>query len=111
MEELSKMKGVTIIPEGRLEKPELFSPYVVQAAFSNIPGNVMLRALDSQGFCISTGSACSSKKNNRPVLESMHVDAKLRENSVRFSFGPHTTKKALDSLLDAVSKINSTFNK
>lgn len=111
VEELSKIKGVTIIPEGRLEKPELFSPYVVQAAFSNIPGNVMLRALDSQGFCISTGSACSSKKNNRPVLEAMHVDAKLRENSVRFSFGPHTTQKALDCLLDAVSKINSTFNK
>lgn len=109
--QLSQLKGCTIIPQSRLEKPELFSPFVVQAAFSKIPGNVMLRALDSEGFSISTGSACSSKKNNRPVLEAMHINSDLRETSVRFSFGPHTTKKAVSELLQAVSKINSTFNK
>lgn len=108
--ELSKLKGCTIIPQGRLEKPELFSPYVIQAAFEHIPGNVMLRALDAEGFYISTGSACSSKKNNRPVLEAMHVDSKLRETSVRFSFGPHTTQKAVQDLIEAVSKVNSMFN-
>ena len=111
VEQLANLKGCTIIPQSRLEKPELFSPFVVQAAFSKIPGNVMLRALDSEGFSISTGSACSSKKNNRPVLEAMHINSDLRETSVRFSFGPHTTKKAVSELLQAVSKINSTFNK
>lgn len=111
IKQLSQLKGCTIIPQTRLEKPELFSPFVVQAAFSKIPGNVMLRALDSEGFSISTGSACSSKKNNRPVLEAMHINSDLRETSVRFSFGPHTTKKAVSELLQVVSKINSTFNK
>lgn len=111
VEQLANLKGCTIIPQSRVEKPELFSPFVVQAAFSKIPGNVMLRALDSEGFSISTGSACSSKKNNRPVLEAMHINSDLRETSVRFSFGPHTTKKAVSELLQAVSKINSTFNK
>ena len=109
--QLSQLKGCTIIPQTRLEKPELFSPFVVQAAFSKIPGNVMLRALDSEGFFISTGSACSSKKNNRPVLEAMHINNDLRETSVRFSFGPHTTQKAVSELFKIVSKINSTFNK
>ena len=109
--QLSQLKGCTIIPQSRLEKPELFSPFVVQAAFSKIPGNVMLRALDSEGFSISTGSACSSKKNNRPVLEAMHINNDLRETSVRFSFGPHTTQKAVSELFKIVSKINSTFNK
>lgn len=108
---LAQLKGCKIIPEGRLEKPELFSPYVVQASFDHIPGNVMLRALDSKGFYISTGSACSSKKNSRPVLEAMHVDSKLRETSVRFSFGPHTTKQSLSELLEAIKEVNSTFNK
>ena len=111
VEKLAALPGCTIVPSGRLEKPELFSPYVVQAAFNNIPGNVMLRALDSKGFSISTGSACSAKKNKRPVLEAMHVDPKLRENAVRFSFGPHTTDKAVDELLTAVAEINSQFNK
>ena len=109
--QLSQLKGCTIIPQTRLEKPELFSPFVIQAAFSKIPGNVMLRALDSEGFSISTGSACSSKKNNRPVLEAMHINNDLRETSVRFSFGPHTTQKAVSELFKIVSKINSTFNK
>ena len=109
--QLSQLKGCTIIPQSRLEKPELFSPFVVQAAFSKIPGNVMLRALDSEGFSISTGSACSSKKNNRPVLEAMHINSDLRETSVRFSFGPHTTQKAVSELFKIVSKINSTFNR
>ena len=111
VEKLAALPGCTIVPPSRLEKKDLFSPYVVQAAFKNIPGNVMLRALDSKGFSISTGSACSAKKNKRPVLEAMHVDAKLRENAVRFSFGPHTTDKGVEDLLDAVSEVNGQFNK
>ncbi len=110
IKKLSELPGCTIVPASRLEKMELFSPYVVQAAFNNIPGNVMLRALDAKGFSISTGSACSSKKNKRPVLEAMHVDSKLRETAVRFSFGPHTTDKAVDELFAAVKEINQQFN-
>ena len=110
IEKLSKLAGCTIVPPSRLEKKELFSPYVVQAAFNNIPGNVMLRALDAKGFSISTGSACSAKKNKRPVLEAMHVDSKLRENAVRFSFGPHTRDQAVEELFTAVSEINAQFN-
>ena len=111
IEKLAALPGCTTVPPSRLEKKDLFSPYVVQAAFNNIPGNVMLRALDSKGFSISTGSACSAKKNKRPVLEAMHVDPKLRENAVRFSFGPHTTDKAVEELLAAVMEINGQFNK
>ena len=111
VKKLAALPGCTIVPPSRLEKKDLFSPYVVQAAFANIPGNVMLRALDSKGFSISTGSACSAKKNKRPVLEAMHVDAKLRENAVRFSFGPHTTDKGVEDLLAAVSEINAQFNR
>jgi len=107
---LQTLKGCTIIPPTRVEKSDLFSPYVLQVAFNNIPGNVMLRALDSKGFYISTGSACSSTKNSRPVLEAMHVDSKLRETSVRFSFGPSTTKESVDELFKAVKEINNTFN-
>lgn len=110
IEKLSQLPGCTIVPASRLEKKDLFSPYVVQAAFDHIPGNVMLRALDAKGFSIPTGSACSSKKNSRPVLEAMHVDAKFRETSVRFSFGPHTSEKSIDELLEAVTEVDRQFN-
>jgi len=110
VKKLSELGGCTIVPEGRLQNESLFSPFVVQAAFKNIPGNVMLRALDEKGFYISTGSACSTKKANRPVLEAMHVNADLRETAVRFSFGPETTPKAMEDLFAAVKEINSAFN-
>ena len=109
LEQLSALNGCTIIPPSRLENKELFSPYVVQAAFNKIPGNVMLRALDSKRFYISTGSACSSKKAGRPVLEAMHITPDLRETSVRFSFGPHTTQAAVQDLFQAVKEITETF--
>lgn len=107
---LTTLSNCTIIPPARLEKPENYSPYVVQAAFKNIPGNVMLRALDSKGFYISTGSACSTKKNNRPVLEAMNVSADLRETSVRFSFGPKTTQAGVQELFEAVKEVYNQFN-
>ena len=113
IKKLSELKGCTIIPENRanLDDSSLYSPWVIQASFKNIPGNVMLRALDSKGFFISTGSACSTKKQSRPILEAMNVNKDLRESSVRFSFGPHTTQKAIDELFDAVKEVNATFNK
>ena len=110
LEKISKLKGTTIIPPSRMEKKELFSPYVIQAAFKNIPGKVMLRALDAKGFSISTGSACSARKNKRPVLEAMHINSDLQETSVRFSFGPHSTKEGIEDLYQAVKEINEQFN-
>ena len=70
----------------------------------------MLRALDSEGFFISTGSACSSRKNNRQVLEAMNLSTEIRENAVRFSFGATTTKQAMDELIQKIEEISNRFN-
>ncbi|MCR5723809.1 MAG: cysteine desulfurase [Treponema sp.] len=88
-----------------------FSPWVVQAAFKNIPGNVMVRALDAKGFAISTGSACSAKKQNRPILAAMQIPRSVQDTAVRFSFGSHTTKEDMDALLQAVGEVVSVFNR
>lgn len=110
IEGLSSISSCTIIPESRIQNQENYSPWVVQASFKNIPGQVMLRALDAEGFFISTGSACSSRKNDRPVLEAMHVTGELSENAVRFSFGHETTEQAMVELLEKVKEIASRFN-
>ncbi len=109
-EKLSRLKGCTLIPERRLREPALYSPWIVQASFEKIPGEVMLRALDSEGFFISTGSACSSKKKSRPVLDAMKIPENISANAVRFSFGHSTTEKAMDELFEKVSEINARFN-
>lgn len=110
IEGLSAIPGCALIPEQRLIEPERYSPWIVQAAFKNIPGQVMLRALDAEGFCISTGSACSARKQNRPILDAMRVSRSVSETAVRFSFGPATTHPALNALLDALKDICQKFS-
>ena len=107
---LMKIKGCVMIPHCRgSETSAEFSPWVVQAAFPGIPGQVMERALSSKGFYISTGSACSAGHHSRPILDTMQIPAKEKESAVRFSFGHDTTKQAMDDLLEAVLDVCQTF--
>ena len=107
LDALVTIDGCTIVPATRAASAHAaqFSPWVVQAAFKDIPGNVMVRALDEKGFAISTGSACSAKKQSRPVLAAMGVARDVQDTAVRFSFGAHTTKAGMDALLSAVREI------
>lgn len=112
IKKLSAISKCHIIPESRTDEEfsdKNFSPWVMQAAFDKVPGQVMVRALDSKGFFISTGSACSAKKNSRPILEAMNVKTNLRENAVRFSFGALTTKEEIDDLFEAVKSVCEVF--
>ena len=114
IDEISKLKGCTIIPEVRkglaaAESAALFSPWIVQASFDGIPGEVMVRALSEKGFSISTGSACSAKKLSRPILEAMGIKKDQASTAVRFSFGAETTKEDITALVQALSEVRSTF--
>ncbi len=108
---LKAISGCVLIPHERGDSiaNDRFSPWVVQAAFPGIPGQVMERALSAEGFFISTGSACSAGHHARPILDSMNVSAAEKESAVRFSFGEATTKKAMEELVEAVSKIVEKF--
>ena len=111
VQKLAAINGCTIVPACRTESAgaDRFSPFIVQAAFRGIPGNVMVRALDEKGFCISTGSACSAKKQSRPVLQAMGVGRNIQDTAVRFSFGPLTTEQGMDELLAAVQDVCARF--
>ena len=109
--EVLKDKNATLIPECRKENPENYSPSVVQIAFNNIPGEVMVRTLSSKGFCISTGSACSARKMNRPILKAMGISDEKATNAVRFSFGAHTEKSHIENLIKELREISGMFNR
>lgn len=97
------------IPHDRKPRDERFSPYILQAALPGIPGEVLVRALDDAGIAISTGSACSSAKQERPVLKAMGIDADTAFCSVRFSQGWATTEEDIDTLLTALKAIRKTL--
>jgi cysteine desulfurase len=96
-----------VLPEGRGTSldPGLFSPYILSAAFPPVPGEVLVRVMESEGFLISTGSACSSRKKERTrVLESMGVPRELASCSVRISIGAPTQASELEGLAAALRR-------
>jgi cysteine desulfurase len=99
------LKRCTLIPEDREEEDPRFSPWILQAAFEGIPGEVMVRALDDAGFAISTGSACSSAGRDRPVLAAMGIDAQRSFEGIRISQGWSTTAEEIDLLFEAIKGI------
>ncbi len=111
--QLNNIKGCILIPHSRADitEEDNFSPWVIQASFPGIPGQVMERALSSKGYYISTGSACSAGHHSRPILDTMGISGKEKESAVRFSFGHSTTKKAMDDLIIAIKEITELFIK
>ena len=104
---LLSLPGCRILPEGRGAglPPERFSPYILSAAFPPVPGEVLVRVMESEGYLISTGAACSSRKKERTrVLESMGVARELASCSVRISIGPATPAAELEGLLEALRR-------
>jgi len=102
---LNAMERCTLIPGERVIDDERFSPFILQAAFNDIPGEVMARALDDLGFAVSTGSACSSSSPERPVLTAMGVNEKLRIEGIRISQGFATADEDIEALLEAIAEV------
>jgi cysteine desulfurase len=58
---------------------------------------VLLHALEAEGICASTGSACSSKKTKvSKVLTAMGIPGPRAESALRFSISPNTTREEID---------------
>ena len=93
------------IPESRADEDPRFSPWILQAAFSGIPGEVMVRALDERGFAVSTGSACSSADKKRPVLNAMGIDPETAFSGIRISQGWSTTMDDVEVLAETVEEL------
>ncbi len=98
---LKEIRASRIFPESRAGRDAgCFSPYILSAGFPPLPGEVLVRVADSRGFCIATGSACSTKKKDRTrVPESMGLDHQTALSTIRVSIGPSTTESDIDSFL------------
>ena len=76
--------------------PARAAHHIVNLGFPDVRGEVMLHALEGAGICVSTGSACSSKKRKvSQVLLNMGIRPQVAEWAVRFSLSPHTTEEEI----------------
>lgn len=101
---LKEIRGFRLFPESRTGRDAAsFSPYILSGGFPPLPGEVVVRIVDSRGYCIATGSACSTKKKDKTrVPESMGLSPETALSAIRISIGPATTDEEIDGLLGAL---------
>ena len=74
-------------------------------ALPSIEAQVLLIALDMEGFAVSSGSACSSGKVKRShVLSAMGVDPNLAMGAIRVSLGWDSRREDCVSFVEALVK-------
>ncbi|MGI6669357.1 MAG: cysteine desulfurase family protein [Acetivibrionales bacterium] len=82
------------------------SPYIVNVAFEGVRGEVLLHHLEQKGIYVSTGSACSSRKNTRShVLEAMGIADDLIDGAIRFSFSTFNTEQEIGIVIETLKEI------
>jgi cysteine desulfurase len=72
-------------------------------AFPGIDGETLVMALDSAGYAVASGAACSSGSTQASAtLLAMGVDNEIGRGAVRASLGKHTTQPQIEGLLRAL---------
>ncbi len=77
--------------------PELVIPGTVNVCFPGVDGEAVLLALDSEGFAVSTGSACSSGlPEPSHVHVAMGIKPEVARGSIRVSMGRYNTEAEIE---------------
>lgn len=86
-------------PLVRINSPEAAMPYILNVSVKGVKAGVFQAALDEQGVCISTKSACSVPNTpSRPVF-AVSKDKKNAMSSWRLSLSHLTTEEELQEFL------------
>ena len=106
LEELRSLPEVILTNGERLEQgAACFSPYILNFSVPPLPGEMLVRLCEEEGFLVSTGSACSSRKKDRfRVLENMGVSQEIAFSALRLSIGPGVTGPQLKRLAAALKR-------
>ena len=101
---INKLK--TCSYELKIISPEHSSPYILNVSFKHVPAEVLLHHLESRNIFVSTGAACSSRKNLQShVLAAMKIEKCYAEGAVRFSFSVFNTEEDIIEVSDALGAI------
>ena len=103
-------EGLAAIDNAQINSPEDGLEYILNVSFLGIRSEVLLRALDAKGICISAGSACS-KGNRSRVLTAQGLSAARIDSAVRISFSRLNTPDEIAVLLDALKEAAATLKR
>ncbi len=92
-----------IIPEALLNTPEESAPHIINFSLKKLPGEVLVNAMSSRGFYISSGSACHARRNTESrVLKKMGLSDGRLQGALRVSFGRQNQPGEIDRFLAAL---------
>lgn len=92
--------GLSTIPKTRELSSREFVPNILSLTCPPLPGEVLARVLNSKGYMVSTGSACSSnKKSTTKGILSMGISEDEGFSSFRVSIGETTTEDEVNQFL------------
>ena len=95
-------KEISDIRVNTLEKGSV--PHILNISFRGIQGEVLVHFLGMSKIYVSTGSACSSRKGNSRILESMGLTQEEVAGGIRFSFSIFNTKEEMDETVKALKE-------
>ena len=79
-------------------------PHILNISFRGIQGEVLVHFLGMSKIYVSTGSACSSRKGNSRILESMRLTKEEVAGGIRFSFSIFNTKEEMDETVKVLKE-------
>lgn len=94
VEQLTTIPDLQIIGKGE-------APHVLSVSLAGWPSQNIVNDLDSQGICISAGSACHQGKPSH-VVAALKLPKRVAGGVIRLSFGPDTTKEQIDTCVAAL---------
>ncbi|HYV24710.1 MAG TPA: aminotransferase class V-fold PLP-dependent enzyme [Pyrinomonadaceae bacterium] len=81
-------------------------PNTTNISFEGHNGAEILRRLDVEGICVSTGSACNADSAEvSAVLRAMKIPLEIARGSIRFSIGRYNTEAEIDLTLESLNTI------
>ena len=87
-------------------------PNTLNVSFPGFDSETLLMALDLEGVCASSGSACMvGSVVASHVLLAMGLPTERAKSAVRFSLGKQTTAEEIDGAADAIARIFERFAK
>ncbi|MGM0445866.1 MAG: cysteine desulfurase family protein [Bacillota bacterium] len=81
------------------------APHILNVSFSKIKGEVLVHSLENEKIYVSTGSACSSKKDTTShVIKAIGIPDKYKEGTIRFSFNKNITYEQIEYVFNVLQK-------
>ncbi|EJP26061.1 aminotransferase, class V [Peptostreptococcaceae bacterium AS15] len=91
--------------------PDDNAPHILSVSFASTKSEVLQHYLEQDKIYVSTGSACSSKKKNSRVLESIGMEEKYIDSTLRFSLCHENTRSQMEEVAEKLQKYVLEFRK